>query len=79
MIYSSMTHHQAEPGRYPAAAKLRSILTAAGEELPDAPLYYNLHSLCKTLHTTPPSADLFRSALVNAGVRGSPGLLSRVP
>lgn len=39
----------------------------AAEELPDAPLYYNLHDVAKTIRTTAPSADTFRSALVNAG------------
>ena len=58
-------------GRYPAHAKLRSMLTAAAEELHDVPLYYSLHSICKTLHTTPPAADVFRSALVNAGAHVS--------
>jgi hypothetical protein len=58
---------QAGRGRYAAHAKLRALLTAAGEELPDVPLYYSLHAICKTLHTTPPSADAVRSALVNAG------------
>ena len=52
---------------YPAFAKIRSILTAVVEELPDVMLYYSLHNLSKTCRTTPPPADTFRSALVNAG------------
>ena len=62
-----MHARQADRGRYAAHAKLRALLSAAGEELHDVPLYYSLHAMCKTLHTTPPSADAVRSALVNAG------------
>ena len=53
----------------PAFDKLHSLLTAAGEELPDCPLYLNLHDVCKTLRATVPRSDVFRSALVNAGYR----------
>jgi tRNA (guanine26-N2/guanine27-N2)-dimethyltransferase len=45
------------------------MLTQAADELPDAPLYYNLHDLCKTLKCTPPKTELFRSAIINAGYR----------
>ncbi len=55
--------------RFPAYDKIHGILTAASEELPDVPLYYNLHDLCKTVHCTSPRAELLRSALVNAGYR----------
>ena len=58
---------QAHPERYPAHAKVASILNAVSEELHDVPLYYNLHDLCKTVHCSPPAADVFRSGLVNAG------------
>ena len=57
------------PRSFPAYSKIHSILTAASEELPDAPLYLNLHDVCKTLRCTPPRHDAFRSALVNAGYR----------
>ena len=63
---------QGEPSRYPAQAKLASILNAVKEELIDVPLYYNLHDLCKTVHCSPPPADLFRSAIVNAGEQAGP-------
>lgn len=33
------------------------------------PLYVSLHSMSATLKCTPPSATLFRSAVVNAGYR----------
>ena len=46
---------------------MRGLLTAVSEELPDVPLYYNLHDVCKTVRVTPPPADVLRSALVNAG------------
>jgi len=35
--------------------------------LNDVPLYVSLHSMSATLKCTPPSATLFRSAVVNAG------------
>ncbi len=54
---------------FPAYEKIHGILTAVSEELPDAPLYYNLHDLCKTVHCTAPRAELLRSAIVNAGYR----------
>lgn len=45
------------------------MLTQAAEELPDAPLYYDLHDLCKTVKSTPPKMEVFRSAIINAGYR----------
>ena len=33
------------------------------------PLYYNLHTMCKTLRVTPPGNSTVRSAIVNAGAR----------
>lgn len=59
------------PARYPAAARVRALLASVAEELPDAPLYYNVHDLCRTVKCTPPPADAIRSALVNAGHRVS--------
>lgn len=56
---------------YPAAPRVKALLTTVAEELPDAPLYYSLHALAKTVATAPPPADTFRSALVNAGFRVS--------
>ncbi|EFN59063.1 hypothetical protein CHLNCDRAFT_29505, partial [Chlorella variabilis] len=55
----------------PAFDKLHSLLTTVGEELGDQPLYLNLHDICKTLRTSPPRSEAFRSALVNAGYRVS--------
>ncbi|KAK9808261.1 hypothetical protein WJX73_004388 [Symbiochloris irregularis] len=57
--------------KYPAHAKVASILLTVSEELHDVPLYYSLHDLCRTVHCSPPAADTFRSALVNAGYRVS--------
>ncbi|PSC68820.1 putative tRNA (guanine(26)-N(2))-dimethyltransferase 2 isoform B [Micractinium conductrix] len=62
---------RADKANLPAFDKLHSILTAVSEELPDAPLYFNLHDVCKTLRTTPPRSEVLRSALVNAGYRVS--------
>ena len=49
----------------------RRLLTSASEELPDVPLYVDLHEICKTVRTSPPPADTFASALINAGYRSS--------
>ena len=53
---------------YPAHKKVASVLTSVAEELQDVPLYYDLHALCKTVHCSPPPADILRSAIVNAGM-----------
>ena len=58
---------QDHPERYPAHKKVASVLTSVAEELQDMPLYYDLHALCKTVHCSPPPADVLRSAIVNAG------------
>ena len=65
--HEACVERQADPGRYASYAKLRALLVLASEEVPDAPLYYNLHDLSKTIRVTAPPADAFRSALVNAG------------
>lgn len=52
---------------YPASSKVISHLTAVSEELPDVPLYFSLHDVCKTVKCTPPKAEVLRSALINAG------------
>eukprot|EP00201_Polytomella_parva_P017700 CAMPEP_0175054124 /NCGR_PEP_ID=MMETSP0052_2-20121109/9323_1 /TAXON_ID=51329 ORGANISM="Polytomella parva, Strain SAG 63-3" /NCGR_SAMPLE_ID=MMETSP0052_2 /ASSEMBLY_ACC=CAM_ASM_000194 /LENGTH=534 /DNA_ID=CAMNT_0016318769 /DNA_START=180 /DNA_END=1781 /DNA_ORIENTATION=+ len=56
---------------FAAYPKIRGLLTSALEELPDVPLYYDLHDLCKTVHCQPPKKDVFRAALLNAGFRVS--------
>ena len=72
-------HHSHRPGlqenkqQYPAHAKVISHLSAVLEELPDVPLYVNLHDMCKTIKATAPKAETFRSAIINAG-----GLFSAV-
>ena len=58
---------QADKSNFQAYSKVRGLLTSASEELPDVPLYYNLHTMCKTLHVTPPANNIVRSALINAG------------
>lgn len=60
---------QADKGNFAAFSKVRGLLTSASEELPDVPLYYNLHTMCKTLRVTPPGNSVVRSAIVNAGER----------
>ena len=56
---------------YHAAPRVLALLTAVAEELPDAPLYYSMHSLSRTLRCTPPPAESLRSAVINAGYRVS--------
>ncbi len=60
---------QADKSNFQAYSKVRGLLTSASEELPDVPLYYNLHTMCKTLRVTPPGNSIVRSAIVNAGER----------
>ncbi|PRW58454.1 tRNA (guanine(26)-N(2))-dimethyltransferase 2 [Chlorella sorokiniana] len=55
----------------PGYNKVHSILTNVSEELNDVPLYFNLHDMCKTLRTSAPRSEVFRSALINAGYRVS--------
>lgn len=57
----------AERERYAQYARIRGLLASAAEELPDVPLYYSLHDLCRTVRCTAPKAQVFRSALINAG------------
>ena len=71
MVPTRLLALQAEPERYASYAKLRALLVLAAEELPDAPLYYNLHDVAKTIRVTAPPADTFRSALFNAGARST--------
>ena len=51
--------------------RLGSILSVVQEELPNQPLYYNLPSMAKTLHTSAPKMDEFRSALIHLGYKSS--------
>uniref|UniRef100_A0A7N0SWX4 tRNA (guanine(26)-N(2))-dimethyltransferase n=1 Tax=Kalanchoe fedtschenkoi TaxID=63787 RepID=A0A7N0SWX4_KALFE len=55
--------------RYPAYERISAVLTTVSEELPDVPLFLSLHNLCSTLKCTSPSAQNFRSAVINAGYR----------
>jgi tRNA (guanine26-N2/guanine27-N2)-dimethyltransferase len=57
--------------RFQAYDRLVGLLTTAGEELNDVPLYFNLHDLCKTLRCTSPRAEVLKSAIINAGYRVS--------
>jgi tRNA (guanine26-N2/guanine27-N2)-dimethyltransferase len=51
--------------------RLLGLLTTCVEELPNAPLYYKVSDLSRTLHVSAPPAILFKSALVNAGYQVS--------
>ncbi|GAX81061.1 hypothetical protein CEUSTIGMA_g8496.t1 [Chlamydomonas eustigma] len=57
--------------RYAAYARIKGMLAQAAEELPDVPLYYELHEMCKTLKCQPPKMEVLRSAIINAGYRVS--------
>ena len=58
---------QARRKEYQAFDRVQGLLTAALEELPDVPLYFSLHDIAHTCKTTPPRAEVMRSAIVNAG------------
>ena len=55
--------------RYAGYARIKGMLAQAADELPDVPLYYDLHDVCKTLKCQPPKMEVMRSALINAGYR----------
>jgi tRNA (guanine26-N2/guanine27-N2)-dimethyltransferase len=62
---------RARRARFAAFDRIQGLLTSVSEELPDAPLYFDLHSVCKTLRCSAPRAEVMRSALLNAGFRVS--------
>eukprot|EP00955_Chlamydomonas_euryale_P058761 357202-Chlamydomonas_euryale.AAC.23 len=57
--------------RYKQYARIRGLVALAADELPDAPLYYDYHDLCKTARCAPMRLEVLRSALINAGYRVS--------
>ncbi|OQS05091.1 N(2),N(2)-dimethylguanosine tRNA methyltransferase [Thraustotheca clavata] len=57
--------------KYPTKDRLHGLLTSVSEEVVDAPLYYTLHGLCKTLHCSQPRMDQFQTAILNAGYKVS--------
>jgi tRNA (guanine26-N2/guanine27-N2)-dimethyltransferase len=56
---------------YAAFDRVQGLLASVLDELPDAPLYFDLHAVAKTLRCSAPRAETIRSALVNAGFRAS--------
>ena len=62
---------QEHPEAFPAHKKIQGLLTTVGEELPDAPLFMDLHHMSSTVKATAIRSADFRSALVNAGHRVS--------
>ncbi|GBF93065.1 tRNA (guanine(26)-N(2))-dimethyltransferase-like [Raphidocelis subcapitata] len=70
-VSSLIDKMDAEKERYAQHARIRGLLASVAEELPDVPLYYSLHDVCKTVHCTAPKAQVFRSAIINAGYRVS--------
>ncbi|XP_020597224.1 probable tRNA (guanine(26)-N(2))-dimethyltransferase 2 [Phalaenopsis equestris] len=68
-VLSILENAKAMKERYPAYGKIFAVLTAISEELHDVPLFLSLHNLCGTLKCTSPSAEMFRSAVFNAGYR----------
>ncbi|VAH42185.1 probable tRNA (guanine(26)-N(2))-dimethyltransferase 1 isoform X1 [Triticum dicoccoides] len=64
---SILSNIRATSGLYQAYAKISAILTSVSEELPNAPLFVSLHSICATLKCTNPTMVMFHSAIRNAG------------
>ncbi|SPT16326.1 unnamed protein product [Triticum aestivum] len=64
---SILSNIRATSGLYEAYAKISAILTSVSEELPNAPLFVSLHSICATLKCTNPTMVMFHSAIRNAG------------
>lgn len=65
-----LDHVEGSPeGMYPSKSRIGAVLTNVAEELPDCPLYFDMHDLCGLLHVSPPKSELLRSAIVNAGYR----------
>ncbi|KAJ9444986.1 hypothetical protein DIPPA_70116 [Diplonema papillatum] len=61
----------AEPSNFAAQKRVRALLAAARDELSDCPLFYQLSSLCGSLHCSTIPVTSFNSALMNAGYRTS--------
>jgi len=69
-----------EPEKFGQARKIKGLLNAAAEELPEVPLHYTLDGMKNTLHLSSMSMYDVKSALLHAGhkVSGShtnPGAL----
>lgn len=62
---------QANPDLFASRLKICGLLRAVLEELPDAPLYYTLSSLTRTLKCQGPKLITLSNALINAGYRVS--------
>ena len=71
-IKGIIDHMKQRKDRYKAFDKIHGLLMNCLEELPDVPLYLDLHSVCKTVKASIPRHDVFKSALINAGYRASP-------
>jgi tRNA (guanine26-N2/guanine27-N2)-dimethyltransferase len=71
-IKGVLTHMKSSQKKYKAFEKIQGLLTNAMEELPDVPLYLDLHSICKVVKSSVPKHEVFKSALINAGYRVSP-------
>ncbi|KAH7689954.1 tRNA (guanine(26)-N(2))-dimethyltransferase protein [Dioscorea alata] len=68
-VVSTLSNVIAMKNRYPAYDRISAVLTTISEELPDAPLFLNLHNLSATVKCDSPSALMLRSAVINAGYR----------
>lgn len=60
-----------DKSRYAQYARIRGLLVEARDELPEVPLYYDLHDVCKTLKCQSPKMEVMKSAIINAGYRVS--------
>ncbi len=71
-IITKLKEHLKENGHlYQQTKKLSGMITVAGDELPNVPLFYNLPSLSKNVNATNPKMEVMRSALVNKGFKVS--------
>jgi tRNA (guanine26-N2/guanine27-N2)-dimethyltransferase len=70
-IKGVMAHLRQNKDKYAAFNKIQGLLTVASSELPDVPLYLELHSICKVVKACVPKYETFKSALINAGYRVS--------
>lgn len=70
--HTIQSHPQSHPPTHSHPLRVRALMTTVLEELPDVPLYFNLHDVCRTLHCSAPKAEIIKSAIINAGFRASP-------
>ncbi|ETW01211.1 N2,N2-dimethylguanosine tRNA methyltransferase [Aphanomyces invadans] len=71
LVLKIREHVLKNAAKYPTKDRLHGLLTSVSEEVVDAPLYYTLPGLSKTLHCQQPRMDQVQVALMNAGYKVS--------